>query len=240
MSTSTMTAPSLHADDTTKKKLDGHSVIYQYIGKDSSGRLRLRSATEELFVAGGLYAVSTPAKNKTVRAKQKVAMVPLYISPGFTLELNDNQTFFAQTNTGEQLRVVGRVISSRKPTQPITIKKRITLLSAPTPQFTQPVSTPTTKPAITQSKRANRKPTKEEQFKAELKRVMTLCEQGVDPEVQMAFVHQFIGKSASNIYKKIQFRKFPAPFRRGPNSLWMFSTLRAYQEGSWQPAETQL
>ncbi len=64
-------------------------VVYNYLGQDPKGLLRLRSDSEALLVSGTLYAVSTP--KKPTAGKAKVALVALKTSPSYTKAESDQR-----------------------------------------------------------------------------------------------------------------------------------------------------
>lgn len=205
------------------------TVVYGYLGQDSHGYLRLHDSGEELLVEGELYAVSRPSK-KPPTGLRKMALVKLRASPNFVRESGQDSTFPVCTETGERLRVIGRIVNVAR--FPLEIKKHSVILSAPVVREEQ-------KPTIAPPNSPGRKPAKEQQLDRELKRVTALIEQGHDPEVRMKFVATFIGMSVSNLYKKIEAGTFPSSIKRGRSSFWKVSTLRAYQEGTWPPVAVQ-
>ena len=214
--------------DEHHKNLQGTKIVYHYLGKDRSGYLRLRAADEELLIVGTLYAVPTPTK-RPANGPRKILLVSLHTSPGYVRERTQDSTFTVTIATGEKLRVIGRIVNARK--LQLEVKKQHPLPAVPLVSKTvESARLPTTKPS--------RKPSKEQQFSHETKRVTDLAAMGHDPEVRMTFVHQFIGMSQSNLYKKIQAGEFPSPSKRGSSAHWKFSTLRAYQDGTWQPSAT--
>jgi predicted DNA-binding transcriptional regulator AlpA len=206
-------------------KATATKVTYNYLGQDRKGLLRLRSDEEELLVSGTLHAVSAP--KKPAAGKTKVVVVALKTSPSYTKAESDLR-FDVVTNTGERLRVVGKVVS--KSTMISVTKKRV-LVERPKAENTVAASEVAAKKI-----RGGKKPSGNALLKNEIVRVNSLLNLGHDPEVRMKYVAHFSGQSEGNLYKKIKAGTFPAPHTKpGGGAHWKHSTLLEYQAQTAEP-----
>jgi len=223
------------------KKAKGAAVIYSYRGQDdSTGHLRLQGAGKELLVAGALYVTSKPSKTLS-SGPQKVARFELRASPDFVRNREQDSTFSVRTETGERLRVIGKVVSTKS--LPMLEIKKVRVISPR--QEVQTAKAPPTS-SLEKSSQLKKKsgtkttPNEDEQFAKELSRVLTLERHGEDSDVQMSFVKRFIPKSDKTLYRKIRAGKFPRAYKKVEGSTyWKFSVIRAYKEGRWQPESPQ-
>jgi predicted DNA-binding transcriptional regulator AlpA len=200
-------------------------ATYNYLGQDRKGLLRLRSDKEALLVSGTLYAASTP--KKPAAEKTKVALVALKTSPSYATADSD-QRFTVITNTGEKLRVVGKVVARELVTN-ITRQ-----LGWPAPRTAE--GSEATTQATAKKIRGGKKPSGDALLNEEIVRVNALLKLGHDPEVRMKYVSHFIGQSEGNLYKKIKALTFPAPYTKpGGGAHWKHSTLLEYQAQTAEP-----
>jgi predicted DNA-binding transcriptional regulator AlpA len=200
-------------------------ATYNYLGQDHKGLLRLRSYKEALLVSGKLYAASTPTK--PAAGKTKVALFTFKTSPSYTTADSD-QRFTVITNTGERLRVVGKVVARELVTN---VTRRLGWQESRKSE-----SSETTTEAPAKKIRGGKKPSGDELLEAQIVRVNALLKLGHDPEVRMKYVSHFIGQSEGNLYKKIKAGTFPAPYTKpGGGAFWKHSTLLEYQAQTAEP-----
>jgi predicted DNA-binding transcriptional regulator AlpA len=73
-------------------------------------------------------------------------------------------------------------------------------------------------------------------FKKELARVLQLQAAGVDPDVKIPFVLDYLGGiSRPTAYRKMKLGKFPMRVKRDSSAMWPFSVIEAYKLGQWTP-----
>lgn len=224
-------------DQTKKPKVA--AVIYSYRGQDdSTGYLRLQGAGKELLVAGALYVTSKPGKTLP-KGPKKVVRFALRTSPDFVRDREQDSTFSVRTETGERLRIIGKVVSTKS--LPMLEIKKVRVISprqeVPT---TKAPSTSSLEKTPPQKKKPGAKTTEDEQFAKKLKLALILESSGEDDDVQMSFIHKFVNRSRSNVYLKLSKGKFPQPYKKvADGTYWKFSVIRAYKEGRWQPESPQ-
>jgi predicted DNA-binding transcriptional regulator AlpA len=68
------------------------------------------------------------------------------------------------------------------------------------------------------------------------KQLQTLVEQrklGIDPDLRMAFLVDYLAESKATLHRKMSLGKFPAPVKRGRGSFWPISLIEQYKAGSF-------
>ncbi len=68
------------------------------------------------------------------------------------------------------------------------------------------------------------------------KQLQTLVEQrklGIDPDLRMAFLVDYLAESKATLHRKMSLGKFPAPVKRGRGSFWPMSLIEQYKAGSF-------
>lgn len=220
------------------KKTNGAAVVYTYRGQDAHGNLRLHGFDEELLIAGALYAASSPSK-KPPGDPRKIALVELKRSPNFVRNREEDSTYTARTETGERVRVIGKVLYTRTIPKLEVKKIRVISLRQEASKVKAPLTTSLEKTSL-QKNKPGAKPTKDEQFAKKLKHALMLESCGEDDDVQMSFVHKFVNRSPANVYLKLSKGKFPQPYKKVAGcTFWKFSVIRAYKEGRWQSESEQ-
>jgi predicted DNA-binding transcriptional regulator AlpA len=219
------------------KKSIAHTAIYLYKRKDPLGYLRLHTATEELVVEGCLYAASDPSFSTTVGPK-KIALFPLQTSPNFVSDRERDRTFAVITETGERLRVVGRVIRSQEhQAQEVPLAEHTPVPASTVAVVPSAESTNEQTPHL--ESRTSKSQSKESDYQIILERVKKAATLGGDTRVRMSFVHKYVGLSDKTIYRKIKQGTFPASIKQDGGAFWWVSTLDAYLKGQWPPTKQQ-
>lgn len=94
------------------------------------------------------------------------------------------------------------------------------------PVLTEPTSQVQIKKSVVQNKDAT--------YLAAINRVAAQRAAGLDPDVRMDFMAQYLNESRANIYRKIKLSQFPVPVKRGRGAFWPMSSVEAYKAGKTQ------
>ncbi len=75
---------------------------------------------------------------------------------------------------------------------------------------------------------------------ATLERIRLMRAAGMDPDLRMEFICEFLGESKANLYRKMKLDppQFPKQTHRGRASFWPLSVIEAYKAGAWSPTWT--
>jgi predicted DNA-binding transcriptional regulator AlpA len=73
-----------------------------------------------------------------------------------------------------------------------------------------------------------------ENFISELASISAHRQAGLDPDVKVAFIVQYVHESHANLYRKMAAGLFPKPIKRGRGSFWPMSQVEAYKRGEYK------
>jgi predicted DNA-binding transcriptional regulator AlpA len=87
-----------------------------------------------------------------------------------------------------------------------------------------------------QARRAAKRPVSET-YGQDLQRIRQSLDAGLDPDVRIDFIAEYVSESRANLYRKMKLTppQFPHPIKRGNGSFWPFSLVEAYRKGEWKP-----
>lgn len=70
-------------------------------------------------------------------------------------------------------------------------------------------------------------------FDEELRRICSMRDAGLDPDLDMNFLIGYLPEGRATIYRKLKKKQFPPPLKRGGKVIWRLSVIEKYRLGQW-------
>lgn len=161
-----------------------------------------------------------------------------HVVPGYQPDKTKDEVIICQGMKDERWY---RFTGTLKPFNP-----KVPPVAAQPQAVATPVEAPEPAPEVPAPKakgsRAAKRPV-DETFGQDLQRIRQNLDAGLDPDVRIDFIAEYVSESRANLYRKMKLTppQFPNSIKRGHGSFWPFSLVEAYRKGEWkpQPAESR-
>jgi predicted DNA-binding transcriptional regulator AlpA len=223
-----------------------HNFFYGF--DDLSRKFLFRIGGQERLGSGRLQTVH-PLPNRKVAliefkrtAGAETALSPILESFDCVDPRTGQRYRFSGVTTGRQvvIKKSKRVVrTASAPSENVTASSYAEHPSRPTSQLAQErvavTAVADTRPACVAQNSVTL-----EGYAAALERIRLMRAAGIDPDLRMEFICQFLGESKANLYRKMKLDppQFPKQTHRGRASFWPLSVIEAYKAGAWSPTWT--
>ncbi len=164
------------------------------------------------LVKGKLFELQ---ETKDDNGKIKLVRKQVSTTPGYAENATGDESFIAVCKlTGKRYRVVGLVGDKLLNPKSASSSGSKPLEAATSPQQSQI--------AVKQRR--------DEKYKRVLDQIVAQRNAGLDPQIRMSFITNFVSESRASLYRKLG-TSFPLPVKRGRSSFWTMSSIEAYKAG---------
>lgn len=197
--------------DTTKGSASSQTATVH--GQSSNGCIRVKHQGQNHLVTGQLQERHC---SKDALGMVKIVYHLVSTTPGYQPSpLRDKTVNAVCPDTGKRFRVIGSFKTLAPKFVSITHK------------------TADAAPAIAVETVAKRPVVRSEPNPAFAREYFVIAAQraaGLDPDLRMSFIPEFLQESKANLYRKMG-KGFPHPIKRGKGSFWPMSQIEAYKAG---------
>lgn len=210
-----------------------------YHGTNSDGRHRIMLNGERNVATAVLYEI---VSNNKLDAKAGSIRRLVSTTPGYEKGAEGEVNFVAQCpESKKRYRLIGWLKScSAKPTLPVPMVP-VALVEPATPTATtrevgKTISKATASEGKVLKKNRSRAVHEHHACARELERIAAHRAAGLDPDLRMEFIVDYLGESRATLYRKMG-KSFPMPIKRGKGSFWPMSQIDAYKAGTYLGAQ---
>lgn len=205
----------------TIEKFDAPAIVGSttYHGVHPDGRFRIKRDGSNYLVTGVLFELR---KHVIEAGKERWTRQVINRTPAFeSCARTDESSIVRCQKTGKNYRVVG-------------LFKKLTPKAAVNASTTESAPLGGNK-TLTRKKSATDKPRVQishlsPTYQRQLANIVSQRAAGLDPDVRMSFIAQYLQESKANLYRKMG-KDFPLPIKRGKGSFWPMSQIDMYKAG---------
>ena len=211
-----------------------------YHGTNSDGRHRIMINGEKNAATAVLYEIVLKKKRD---AKAGSIRRLVSTTPGYEKGAEGEMSFIAQCpKSKKRYRLIGWLKScSEKPALPeplvpVALVVEPAMPTATTSEVDKIISKATASEGKVLKKNRSRAVHERHACARELERIAAHRASGLDPDLRMEFIVDYLGESRATLYRKMG-KSFPMPIKRGKGSFWPMSQIDAYKAGTYLGAQ---